>query len=109
MKLFEISKQQADWNTKYEKQQIAIVSRDGHIIDKIHNPSEAVQIAAVEAWPYGIIGIEHPTQTVLLVALKDERFIRTQLGYEDFIKTHFANNTLLMKKWLRYGEAMREA
>jgi hypothetical protein len=130
MKLFEIAKQPVDWNTKSEKQQLALVRRSGSNIYKIHspseavqlaaisqheyairyikNPSEAVQLAAISQHGYVIQYIKNPTQTVLLTVLKDLRFINKQGIYERFVKKYFANNTLLMKKWPRYGEAMRE-
>jgi hypothetical protein len=130
MKLCEVVKQSVNWDTKSEKQQLALVRRSGRNIYKISNPSEAVQLAAVKQRPYAIICIKNPleavqlaavnnhgyviqyiknpTQTALLTALKDLRFINNQDHYELFVKKQFANNTILMKKWLRYGEAKRE-
>jgi hypothetical protein len=130
MKLNEIAKQPVDWNTKSEKAQIDFVRSYGENIGKIDNPSEAVQLAAVNNYGpaiayiknpsegvqlaaisqqgYLIKYINNPTQTVLLTVLKDLRFINNQGIYEKAVRRLFANNTLLMKKWLRYGEAMRE-
>ncbi|MCK9369634.1 hypothetical protein M0R04_06980 [Candidatus Dojkabacteria bacterium] len=131
MKLNEIAKQPVDWNLKSEKEQIAMVRRNGVNIEKIDNPSEAVQLAAVIDRGYvikyiknplesvqlkvvnlrvhNIVCIKNPTQKVLLVALKNQEFIESQTIYDNFVKKQFANNTILMKKWLRYGEAMRES
>ncbi len=50
MKLFEIAKPPVDWNTKSEKQQIAMVRRDPYNISRIANPSEPVQLVAVQVW-----------------------------------------------------------
>ncbi|MCK9369786.1 hypothetical protein M0R04_07770 [Candidatus Dojkabacteria bacterium] len=121
-----------DWTEKTEKEQIAIVNNDGFQIRNISNPSLAVQIAAVHRNPivirhlpdssevvqlsaiadlqgWAIQFIHNPTTKVLLTALKDLKFIKDEEEYETFIKQYFANNTLLMKKWLRYGQAMRES
>jgi hypothetical protein len=130
MKLFEIAKPKINWNTKTEKEQIDLVNSNGYDILLIHNPSEAVQLAAVtregpaimyienpfesvqlaavKQNGYTINYIKNPTQKVLLTALKNLNFIKLQKAYETFVKEYFADNTLLMKKWLRYGEAIRE-
>jgi hypothetical protein len=108
MKLFEIAGQPVDWNTKSEKQQIAGVRFRVDRILNINNPSEAVQLEVVNQHGYNINCIRNPTQKVVLAALKNLDFIELQENYEAFVKKYFANNTILMKKWLRYGEAMRE-
>ncbi|MCK9369656.1 hypothetical protein M0R04_07090 [Candidatus Dojkabacteria bacterium] len=118
-----------DWNTKSEKEQIDLVTKDGlsirHIehpslavqmaainqyswaIRYIKNPSEAIQLTAVAIAAWVVRYIDNPTTKVLLTALKDLKFIKDEEEYNGFVKKYFANNTLLMKKWLRYGEAMR--
>ncbi|MCK9369658.1 hypothetical protein M0R04_07100 [Candidatus Dojkabacteria bacterium] len=129
MKLFEVLKPNIDWNTKSEKQQIAMVQRELLGLSKIQNPSEAVQIAAVSKRGLAIQDIENqseavqlaafkentsaihffknPTQKVLLKCLTSQEFINCNIGYNQALTKFFANNTLLMKKWLRYGEVMR--
>ncbi len=97
-----------DWTSKSEKQQIAQVKRGSVSIQGIRNPSEAVQLAIIDVFPPDIRYIENPTQKVLLMALKSKIFINMTKTYETFIRKYFASNTLLMKKWLRCGEAMRE-
>ncbi len=121
-----------DHSNKSEKEQIATVNNDGFQIKNIKNPSEAVQIAAVHGNPivirhlpnaseavqlsaisgqqgWAVQFIKTPTKKVLLIALKDQKFINNEEEYEKFIKKYFANNTILIKKWLRYGQAMRES
>ncbi len=129
MKLYEIANQQVDWNTKTEEDQIELVNMDGLAIRYIDHPSVAVQMAAINQYSWAIQHIknppeivqlaainingwsvkyiDNPTKPVLLKALKSQDFIDDDKSYNDFIKKYFANNTLLMKKWLRYGEAMR--
>ncbi|MCK9369659.1 hypothetical protein M0R04_07105 [Candidatus Dojkabacteria bacterium] len=130
MKLLEIAKPPVDWNTRSEKEQIAMVKRSFNGIRKIDDPSELVQIESIlknissleyiknptehvmqkaaARCGYAVLFIKNPSQKVLLIALKEPGFIGMQTRYEIFVKKYFANNTLLMKKWLRYGEAVRE-
>ncbi len=96
-----------DWNTRSEKQKIAGVGANAYRIQHIDDPSEAVQLAAVNQAGYAIKFIVNPTQVVLLTSLKDQRFINNQCAYEKFVKEYFANNTLLLKKWIKCGEFNR--
>jgi hypothetical protein len=126
--------EKVDWNTKTEKQQIAMVSKAGYYgIGKIKNPSEAVQLAAVSCDGYAIeiiidnkinpseavqlaavaqhgsaiMHIKDPSPVVIKTALTNPELIRYSITFDEAVKKLFANNSLLMKKWLRYGEAMR--
>ncbi len=155
MKVSEVIEQPADWNTKSEKDQIAMirksklgddgirkivnpseavqlasVNHNGFSIKYIKTPSETVQLAAIECgWnaimyiknpcesaqllsiitvPAAIQYIKKPTPKVIITILKTQVFINDKGKYNKFVKEHFDNNTILMKKWLRYGEAMRE-
>ncbi len=76
MKLFEIAKPPVDWNTKSEKQQIAMVKRTkrGVGILKIANPSEAVQMASVLNSAGSLRFIEQPSEAVQLAAIKNNQF-----------------------------------
>jgi hypothetical protein len=51
--------------------------------------------------------IKNPNQLVIKTALMNQQFINNQPVYEAYVKNLFENNAMLMKKWLRYGEAMR--
>ncbi len=116
-----------------EAVKLAAVSENGHVIDDIDNPSEAIQLAAVNSASDALIWItkkgivpsdavqsaavsrmgsliryiKHPSSQVVKVALTDQRFIGFKESYEREVKRIFSNNALLMKKWLRYGETMR--
>ncbi|MCK9369671.1 hypothetical protein M0R04_07165 [Candidatus Dojkabacteria bacterium] len=151
MKLFEIAKPKINWNTKSEKQQIAMVKRKGCNIKKISNPSETVKLAAVwndasalqyidnksealqlmavKQWGPAIVYIlnpseavqmaavkcisgsiqyiEHPKDSVIKTALTDPGFIFQSDNYNKEVMRIFKDNTLLMKKWIRYGKVMR--
>lgn len=53
-------------------------------------------------------GNEIPSDLVLPI-LTNERFITVySRNYDSFVKHHFKNNSLLMNKWLRYAENIRE-
>jgi hypothetical protein len=131
VKLFEIAKQPIDWNTKSEKQQIAMVRKTTAGIKKIKNPSEAVQLASLKSYGwcnlkyienpteavqltavsysgYAIMYIENPPPNLIKIALTQTNLINSPPKYEEVVNKLFRNNTLLMKKWLRYGEAMRD-
>jgi hypothetical protein len=129
MRLNEITTQFDDLNTKTEKQQITTVSGFGWAIRHIENPSESVQLAAVNQHGASIQFIENPSETVQLAAVRKHwsaiRYIKnpttlviktaltnpkavgSEGDYENTIVLVFANNALLMKKWLRYGKVMR--
>jgi hypothetical protein len=91
--------------------QLAAVKQTGlamyHIIKKGIVPSEAVQLAAVNQSLWALSFIKSPSQVVIKAALTNPLFIDDQTYYENAVGVLFADNALLMKKWLRYGEAMR--
>ncbi len=130
VKIIRLDESRSSINNKSEQDQIAAIYNDWTKIASIKSPTEAVQLAAVkrnltairdiknptEAVQLFVIGysagyvtdIEHPTQNAVRLALKNRQFIvHEPHAYERFVKIHFANNILLMKKWLRYGEVMR--
>ncbi|MCK9369622.1 hypothetical protein M0R04_06915 [Candidatus Dojkabacteria bacterium] len=109
MKLTKIIRLDEDISNSFEDNLVAKVSRYPWKIDNMQNPTERVQLAAVLGNPLVIDVLQNPTQKALIVALKSQRFINEKDRYERLIRRHFADNTLLMKKWLRYGEAMRES
>ncbi len=109
MKLKELVEGSSHKKRYNEKEALEAVKHWGPAIQFMENPSEAVKLAAVQNNSYALKFIDNPSQLILLTALKDQRFINQQFDYDRFIKKHFANNTLLMKKWLRYGQVMRES
>jgi hypothetical protein len=94
-----------------EAVQLAAVNRNGYSIQFIIKqgivPSEAVQLASVSRIGGAIMFISDPSPEVLITALKNHQFIDNQDDYESFVRKYFKDNQLLMKKWLRYGETMR--
>ncbi len=69
-------------------------------------PSEVVQMAAVSRAGSAIAYIPNPSNNVLMTAFKNPSFVKSKF-YDKMVKQYFKDNTMLMKKWLRYGETMR--
>jgi hypothetical protein len=62
---------------------------------------------AVTNDPYVTLHIKDPTPEQIKLVLTTYSVINNRRLYDDFIKKHLGNNALLTKKWIRYGEAMR--
>jgi hypothetical protein len=90
-----------------EAVQLAAVNSNAYSFKYIKNPSEAVQLAAVSKVGSTIRYCKNPSNLVLTTALKNQGFVNNEEKYESFIKKYFKDNAILMKKWLRYGETMR--
>ncbi|MCK9369670.1 hypothetical protein M0R04_07160 [Candidatus Dojkabacteria bacterium] len=110
MKLIELF-EAIDWNTKSEKQQIAmLVGGMGYKISSIKNPSEAVQLAAINLNAWNITYINRPTHTVIKLALSNLcTYSNNKDGYDMLVTKLFKDNTLLARKWIRYGNTMRKS
>jgi hypothetical protein len=91
-----------------ESVQLAAVRRNGYLVGTIPSPSEAVQLAAVNSSPAAITSIKGiPSTTAIKLALTNANFISWEIEYNDTVKELFKDNNLLMQKWLRYGETVR--
>jgi hypothetical protein len=106
------------------------VKQNGRFIRFIKNPSEAVQLAAINNTPWATAFIEQPTirvqecviqkscqyiteiqnpdPSIIKLALTNQRLIDNSYTYDFAVNKLFKDNAILMKKWLRYGEAMRD-
>jgi hypothetical protein len=93
-----------------EKVQLLAVSLNAYTIRSIKNPSEAVQLEAIREGNGRVVQfLENPTASAIKAALTQQGLIDDSMDYTRIVKKLFANNTILMNKWLRYGEAMRNA
>ena len=106
--------------------QLAAVKTHGLAIQFIKNPSPEVQLAAVKKWGDVIRWIENPSPEVQLAAVNQNgdaiqyiknpphewitlpSIIRNKDLYDATVKKIYPNNNLLIKKWIRYGDTMRE-
>jgi hypothetical protein len=83
--------------------QIAAVKQNPYAVTFIDIPSELVQLATVEKFAWAIEYIKNPTQAVIRSALKNTTLINNPPAYADTVNELFADNSLLAKKWIRYG------
>jgi hypothetical protein len=90
-----------------ETVQLAAVAANGFAIKFIKNPCEAAQLASVSKVGSAIRYIENPSNKVILIALKQPNFIRRRDDYAMIVKDLFKDNTILINKWLRYAEMVR--
>jgi hypothetical protein len=70
-------------------------------------PPESVQLIAVRKAGHLIIHIENPSPSVIRAALQEPHFVQWTDSYNRAVKNLFKDNAILMKKWIRYGENMR--
>jgi hypothetical protein len=84
----------------------------GYMISKsLTVPSEEVQLAAVKNYGRSILEIQemvpHPSKEVIGTAFSEPKFMATT-GYPDVVRKFFKDNTILVNKWLRYRDNMRD-
>lgn len=48
-----------------------------------------------------------PDKDMIKTALTNIHFIMDAVAYQNFVQEHFKDNSVLMNKWLRYAENMR--
>ena len=84
--------------------QLAAVNQNGWAIQYIKNPSPEVELAAVKGYGRAIQFIENPSHELITLP----SVIKIKDLYDNLIKKLYANNNLLIKKWIRYGDTMRE-
>ena len=84
--------------------QLAAVKQDGYVIQYIKDPSIEVQLAAAKKSGYAIKYIENPSHELITLP----SVIKIKDLYDPMIKKIYPNNNLLIKKWIRYGDTMRE-
>ncbi|MCK9369673.1 hypothetical protein M0R04_07175 [Candidatus Dojkabacteria bacterium] len=73
-----------------------------------HNMLDLEELkAAITTNPYVILQIKKPTPEVIKIVLTSQNIINMERLYDKFLRKHLGNNALLTKKWLRYGETMR--
>src|SRR5574343_535453 len=115
-----------------EEYKISAVTNRPASIKSIENPSEAVQMAAIQKNIYVLDYIQNPTYNVVKYAVTkdcgvasiiDPKFLTPDLikqvltdtrwtifevdTYNKLVQNIFKGNNLLINKWIRYGEKMR--
>jgi hypothetical protein len=76
-------------------------------ITQVKKPSEELKLLAVSKNGSLIKGFHNPSKELLNAALTEPKFVKSEKDYNKFVKQQFKDNTVLMNKWLRYGDNMR--
>ncbi len=87
--------------------QLAAVKARPDSIRYIDNPSESVQLASAEYFGWAVRYIKNPSYQVIKTALSEHNLLGNEIEYERVVKEIFASNHLLIKKWIRYGQTIR--
>jgi hypothetical protein len=90
-----------------EELQLVAVRLDPEAVQFIENPTISVQRLVIAGNPWNIDYINNPSPAIVIEVLKNPQVFADEFYYSTYVKRYFANNTLLMKKWLRYGDLMR--
>jgi hypothetical protein len=70
--------------------------------------TDPVKVAACKSEGVNILHINNPTPDMVKAALTEPMFIDQEPElYEQFVKKHFKSNSIMMNKWLRYAENVR--
>ena len=105
----------AEINNPSERVQLAAVRQHGtnlwYIIQNGINPSERVQLAAVKDNPMvyiRLIDLHHNwSKQCKYVILTHPKLIMKPMGYEHAVKNLFPDSSILVDKWIKYGERVR--
>jgi hypothetical protein len=94
-------------DTPSEEAQLAAITYNAGAFISIKNPSEAAQKLAISLNPLAIVRyIKSPSPSVARAILTNPIIINS-VDYPKLVARFFRDNNMLMNKWLRYGEAMR--
>ncbi len=102
-----------------EQVQLITINDSEEFLEFIKKPTEAVQLIAIKHSGLAIMkliekGIKSFSPIMIKTALTDPELINfsgswgKMASYNDVVVALFPNNALLMKKWIRYGQAMRD-
>lgn len=95
-----------------EDEMLRSVEEDPDTIMYMSNAPKHVQLAAVNKDGAAIMNFIYDLdldkdKDVIYAAFTNPKFIHQKRAYEDTIKDLYADNALLMNKWLRYGQNIR--
>jgi hypothetical protein len=96
-------------NPSRSVQKFALNRSTGYIIKYIKDPDEELQLLALQHSSGPIVYIQNPTKRVTDQVLRDEDFIITSPHqYKDFVSRIFKDNSILINKWIRYCDNVRD-
>jgi hypothetical protein len=93
-----------------EPQMIAAVKEDPDNIMHMSNATPKVLMAAVKEYGGALrnFWMDHDVpKEVINTALTEPTFVHNKRDYDNLVKDMFADNGILMNKWIRYGNNMR--
>jgi hypothetical protein len=92
-----------------EPQMIAAVKEDPDNIMHMPHATEKVQLTAVKEYGGALRNFwaERPSKAVVNAALTEPTFVHDARSYDALVKDMFADNSIMMHKWIRYGQNMR--
>lgn len=92
-----------------EPEMIAAVKEDPDNIMHMSHATEKVQLTAVKEYGGALRNFwaDRPSKAVVNAALTEPTFVHDKRSYDALVKDMFADNSILMNKWLRYGDNMR--
>jgi hypothetical protein len=93
-----------------EPEMIASVKEDPDNIMHMPNATPKVMIAAVKEYGGALRNFwmdRDIPKEVINTALTEPSFVTNGRDYDSLVKDMFADNSILMNKWLRYGKNMR--
>lgn len=80
-----------------------------NILRDINRPlSPDLQKRLIARNTMAITSINNPDKLIVSKSLTDPEFIQFKVTYDDFVKEYFKDNSVLMNKWLRYADNIRE-
>lgn len=93
-----------------EPQMIAAVKEDPDNIMHMSNATPKVMMAAVKTYGGTLrnFWMEKPSKEIVNAALTEPSFVSNARDYNNLVKDMFADNGILMNKWIRYGQNMRD-
>jgi hypothetical protein len=106
-------------NSKEEAKQMALdmliknkhiepqITRVSEVVDynKVNTIEDMMDVVSVDG--FRIMKISNPPNEVVSAALTQKKLVKNEKKFNDVVKRFFSDNTLLMNKWTRYGEKIR--
>lgn len=105
-----------------DEQKLNILKKSPQFFNYIKRPSEQLLLKFLKGRPEWVVDLYHRGDTipksVLMLTLSSNKFILNRLKYQfdpipvfpydEFVKEYFKNNEVLMRKWLRYAQNVRD-
>lgn len=85
------------------------LAMNGYAIKYVRDPDEELQLLAIDMVSAPVMYIKKPTKKVTDQVLRDEDYISTSPNnYKAFVMRIFKGNSILINKWIRYCDNVRD-